>query len=435
MDLFDRIAGYEKEKEQLRGLRELLLNLEDYKQSGIRIPRGVLLYGEPGVGKTVMAKAIAQAPISCVELCSADCTKEDATDLVLETFEKARQAAPAVLLIDELDKITEESHEFFMEGNNRIMKILLQELDGQKDNSGVLVVATCNHFDRINPALLRSGRFDRLIRIGNPSLEDRKAIVHYYFSRVKLEKRIEEEYLAKITGGYTGAQLECVVNEAGILAMESKATVIEPDHIRTAMNRIAFRTLEGDVGEKAERMITATHEAGHALAALLLSPDKLTGASVIPHGRTRGFVRMRNTEECEILSAEDMEKDVVVSLAGAAAEQLVYGMSYLSSSEDFRKAFMMIHSMITDLGVYGLDLLCPARALHGEMPVSEDLIGRICAKRTELITRFSEQATTLLKDNEAAFRAIAEALTDRYSLSKEEIEDIYHSVCKDKQVA
>ena len=217
--------------------------------------------------------------------------------------------------------------------------------------------------------------------------------------------------------------------------MESKATVIEPDHIRTAMNRIAFRTLEGDVGEKAERMITATHEAGHALAALLLSPDKLTGASVIPHGRTRGFVRMRNTEECEILSAEDMEKDVVVSLAGAAAEQLVYGMSYLSSSEDFRKAFMMIHSMITDLGVYGLDLLCPARALHGEMPVSEDLIGRICAKRTELITRFSEQATTLLKDNEAAFRAIAEALTDRYSLSKEEIEDIYHSVCKDKQVA
>ena len=435
MDSFDRIAGYEKEKEQLRSLRELLLHLDDYKKSGIRIPRGVLLYGEPGVGKTVMAKAIAEAPISCVELCSADCTKEDAADLVLKTFERARQAAPAVLLIDELDKITEESREFFMEGNNRIMKILLQELDGQKDNSGVLVVATCNHFQQINPALLRSGRFDRLIQIGNPSLKDRKAIVHYYFSKVKLEKHIEEDYLAKITGGYTGAQLECAINEAGILAMESNASAIELEHIRTAMNRISFQTLEGNIGEKKDRMITATHEAGHALVALLLSPDKLTGASVIPHGRTRGYVRMRYSEEAEILSADDMEKDVIVSLAGAAAEQLVYGTNYLSSTDDFRKAFFMTHSMITDLGVYGLDLLCPDRAVRGEIMISQELVDRICSKRAELINRFSERALALLKENEEAFHAIAEALTDRYTLSKEEIEEIYNNVCKDKQVA
>ncbi len=435
MNNFDRIAGYEKEKEQLRGLRELLLHLDDYKKSGIRIPRGVLLYGAPGVGKTVMAKAIAEAPIACVELCSADCTREDAADKVLETFEKARNAAPAVLLIDELDKITEESHEFYMEGNDRIMKILLQELDGQKDNSGVLVVATCNHFENINPALLRSGRFDRLIQIGNPSMEDRKAIIQYYFSKVKLEKHMEEDYLAKITGGYSGAQLECVINEAGILAMESKASAIEPEHIRTAMNRIAFRTLEGDVGEKKERMITATHEAGHALAALLLSPDKLTGASVIPHGKTRGFVRMRYTEENEILSAEDMEKQVTVSLAGAAAEQMIYGTNFLSSSEDFGKAIATVHTMITDMGVYGLDLLWPERTVRREIPVSKETADRICAKRTELIQKFSDRATALLEENKAVFLAIAEALCERYSLSKEEIEDIYSDFHKMKSAA
>ena len=144
---------------------------------------------------------------------------------------------------------------------------------------------------------------------------------------------------------------------------------------------------------------------------------------------------MRYSEDTEILSAEDMEKEVVVSLAGAAAEQLVYGTSYLSSTEDFRKAFLMTHSMITELGVYGLDLLCPDRAVRGEIMISQELVDRICSKRAELINRFSERALALLKENEEGFRAIAEALTDRYSLSKEEIEEIYHSVYKDKQVA
>ena len=144
---------------------------------------------------------------------------------------------------------------------------------------------------------------------------------------------------------------------------------------------------------------------------------------------------MRYTEENEILSAEDMEKQVTVSLAGAAAEQMIYGTNFLSSSEDFGKAIATVHTMITDMGVYGLDLLWPERTVRREIPVSKETADRICAKRTELIQKFSDRATALLEENKAVFLAIAEALCERYSPSKEEIEDIYSDFHKMKSAA
>ena len=132
---FEHIAGYHKEKSELIGLRNLLTNVENFRKSGVRMPRGVLLYGAPGVGKTVMAKSIATEGIACVELRSADCTRDDSEDYVLSAFEEAREKAPCVLLIDELDKIAESNEHYYMEGNDRIMKVLLQELDGQKDKT------------------------------------------------------------------------------------------------------------------------------------------------------------------------------------------------------------------------------------------------------------------------------------------------------------
>ena len=171
MEPFDNIAGYSQIKEVLVKLRKMLLNLEDFDRAGLRLPRGVLLYGAPGVGKTIMARAIGADPLRRIELCSAACTKEDAADAIVKAFEQARNNTPSVLLIDEIDKIAESSADFYMEGNDNIMKILLQELDGEK-NKGVLIIATCNDYERMNSALIRSGRFDRIIRIPDPDLGD-----------------------------------------------------------------------------------------------------------------------------------------------------------------------------------------------------------------------------------------------------------------------
>ena len=220
MSNFEHIAGYQNEKSELLGLRNILLNLNKLRESGIRMPRGVLLYGDPGVGKTVMARAIATEGVSLVELRAADCTKDTSEDFVISAFDRARAQEPCILLIDELDKIADYSDKYYKSENDRIMKVLLQELDGRKDNSGIIVVATCNNYSMLNPALLRSGRFDRIIEIGKPSLQDRIEIIRYYLSKINLEKRIDEEYFAKITAGYSGARLECIINEAGLLAMQ-----------------------------------------------------------------------------------------------------------------------------------------------------------------------------------------------------------------------
>lgn len=171
---FDRIAGYEKEKTELLQLRKFLHNVDRYQEMGVRIPRGIILYGEPGVGKTVMARAIADEGIALIEVRAADCCEENTTEKLQTAFEQAKSHSPSVLLLDELDKIAGSSRFYYMEDNDTIHKVLLQELDKLAENDGVLVVATCNNIRSLGDALVRSGRFDRQLSVDVPGEKDRK---------------------------------------------------------------------------------------------------------------------------------------------------------------------------------------------------------------------------------------------------------------------
>ena len=343
-----KIAGYEKEVAQLEQLKDFLHNAGKYADCGVHIPKGVLLYGYPGVGKTVMAKSIADENINIIELRAADCTRDNSEEFIQEAFAQAKKMKPCLLLIDEFDKIAGLRDEYYIAMNDKAMKILLQELDSLKDENGVLVVATCNDIRRLGPALVRSGRFDRIFEIGLPSLDDRKKILSLYFDRIKMPKNLDVDYVARVTSGYSGAQLECLVNESGILAIERKRSDIDFDCFQTAMNRLAFHGVEGEIKDS-EKHLVAVHEAGHAIVALYLKPDKVSTATIIPQGQSRGHTRMIYDDEICCSENNDGIDDVAIALGGRVAEIIFLTFSCVSFniSTRFATTFSPCESEIT----------------------------------------------------------------------------------------
>ena len=347
---FNKISGYETEKKELNNLRNMLRHAEDYRQKGIRIPKGVVLFGQPGVGKSVMARAMAGKGIYLIELRAGDCCGEDIGDLIRNAFEKAKANAPAILLLDEMDKLAGTSGAFFMEGNDEIRKILLQEMDRLDPSDTVLAVATCNDIKSIGEALLRPGRFDRIIQIDPPDEQTREKILKHYFSQIHIPLKTNIDYIARITRGYTGAMLECLVNEAAILCTESNEEGITDTAIKTVMNRMTFAGYEKDASlDETELKRIAIHEAGHAIVAMLECPEYLQGASITPQGGSGGHIELI-AEEKVLPSVNQYEKEIKVLLAGRIAERVITGNLGIGAENDLGKAASKLVYLIINQG-------------------------------------------------------------------------------------
>lgn len=414
---FDCVAGYEKEKTELLQLRKFLHNVEKYREMGVRIPRGIILYGEPGVGKTVMARAIADDGIALIEVRAADCCEDNTTEKLQIAFEQAKLQSPSVLLLDELDKIAGISHFYYMEGNDTIRKVLLQELDKLAENDGVLVVGTCNDICSLGDALVRSGRFDRQLSVEVPCERDRKKILAQYFGKLKIETAFDFGYLARVTPGYTGAELECIANEAGIAAMEKKKQSIGLDDVRKVMNRLAFHGQEEKNNAKSSRII-AVHEAGHALVAAILAPDCVYGASILAQGETNGHIKFV-CNDGEPVSVKSEEDTVTVLLAGFVAEREILGKIYLGSSCDLGRARDKIRNLLTRYGAYGYEYLTDVRMRVG--PGMETASAIVEQKIAEIMQKLDERAAEILNDKRSKLEKIADALQKKLVLSREEL--------------
>ena len=430
------IVGYEKEKREIANLHDMLQNSNMYRHYGVRIPRGLALYGEPGVGKTVLARSIAGGGINLVELRSADCCEEDAPEAIKNVFEEARKTAPSVILLDELDKIAGTSQRFFMESNDAVKKTLLQELDALSEEDDILVVATCNDTEVLGDALLRPGRFDRQLHIDLPDEETREQILEEYFARLKVEKEIDLKYLAKLTHGYTGAKLECLANEAGIMAMEKPFPSVDMNDIRVIMNKFAFGSNEkspfSDIDDLRK---IAIHEAGHALVAMLLAPNSIHGASVLPQGESAGHIQFINSEN-GVTSVKDIENEITVLLAGHVAERMILGEYLAGACSDISKAATRLQFLVTGCAAYGYD----ATPFSVHTRLREDIVSNDikCSANTLLIKKmeeFDRFAELLIGKAYSVFEALVGNLMEKQTLTREELFEILIKYGTDLQVA
>lgn len=415
------IVGYEKEQEEIRQLREMLKNAERYRDYGVRIPRGIVLYGEPGVGKTVLAKSLAADGISLIELRAANCCEDDAVKELKEVFEKAKQATPSVILLDELDKIAGTSDRFMMEMNDNIKKTLLQELDSLSNEDNVLVVATCNDTDSLGSALLRPGRFDRQLHIEAPDEETRKLIIKEYFGRLKVKADLNFDYLSRITYGYTGAKIECLANEAGIMAMDKPEPSVDLSDIRVIMNKFAF----GSNAKKPSDDLTklrnvAVHEAGHALVALKLAPDCLFGASILPQGESCGHIQFINPDE-GVGTVSEIENEAAVLLGGHIAERVVLGEYLTGADSDMRGAVGRIHYLAVSQAAYGYAGATLGTNMRSSDTISEKLKESVCDTILKKLNDIDGMVEKLISENLELHSKIVKALMEKQTLSRDEL--------------
>ena len=408
-DGFEGIAGYEKEKKELLKLRSFLHDAKRYRDAGVRVPKAILLYGHPGVGKTVMVRAIADGGISTVELRAADCCGDDAAEKVVKAFAEAREKAPCVLLLDELDKIAGlglgHDHE-----ESIINRVLLQELDRLPGGEGVLVAATCNDVRALGSALARSGRFDRMLRIGRPSEQDRKEILSLYLNRISIPNKADVSYLARLTSGKTCADIQRIVNEAGLIAMAKEDPVITLGDVCSVMNRLSLHGAEKDGAVRRE---TAVHEAGHALAGLILEPDSVYGASAISQGDSEGRTSIISPEDTSATLGRQAENRIAIALAGRVAEREILGVVSMGCADDLQSAMMIAIILLQKLGAYGYEYLSGSE----DNPVPAATM----EKAAEILNAQDGRVAAIIRENRDTVAAIADALQERGALSRDEL--------------
>ena len=414
------IVGYEAEKREMAKLREMLGSAAKFREMGIRLPRGVILCGEPGVGKTVLAQSIAGDGIKLYELKAASCCCDDAASAVKDIFKLAKSNTPCVILLDEIDKIAGASGSFISRTNDFVNKTLLQELDALPADTEILVVATCNEKDSLGPALTRSGRFDRIINIPKPDKNTRQKILEMYFSRIMIEKELNYEYLARTTAGLSGAALECVANESAIRAFENKHDVITVSDVQEVIDKMSFGT-EAKAGNRNEENLrkVAVHEAGHCLAALMLYPDAVEGITILQRGNSGGHVSLCFPED-KATSVDDCENLITVALAGHVAERVILGTYFLGSSSDLQQAALMLKRLIIEEGVYGYEYIEAADAVTRAF-VKATSTKDISKLQNEILTRLDKKAADLISENQKLFELIVNAVMERQSLSRDEI--------------
>jgi len=356
---FDDVAGADEEKEELKEIVDFLRDNKKYTEIGARIPKGVLLLGPPGTGKTLLARAVAgEAKVPFFSISGSDFVEMFVgvgASRVRDLFEQAKKNAPAIIFIDEIDAVGRQrgaglggSHD----EREQTLNQLLVEMDGFEDNDSVIVMAATNRRDILDPALLRPGRFDRQILVGYPDVKGREAILKVHTRNKPLAPDVDLETIAKSTVGFTGADLENLVNEASLLAARKNKKAITKDELEEASIKVvAGPEKKSKVITEDEKKLTAYHEGGHALCTYYSkSQDKVHQVSIIPRGQAGGFTMSLPVKDKSYVSKNEMYENIVVLLGGRVAEKLILDDISTGASNDLERATSTARNMVTRYG-------------------------------------------------------------------------------------
>ncbi|MGL5205762.1 MAG: ATP-dependent zinc metalloprotease FtsH [Metamycoplasmataceae bacterium] len=442
---FSDIAGNIEVKEEVSELVDYLKNPKKYSNAGARIPKGILLGGPPGTGKTLVAKATAGEANVPFYFISASNFVEMFVGVgakrVREMFKEARKNSPAIIFIDELDAVGRSRGAGMGGGNDereQTLNQLLVEMDGITENGGLLVMAATNRPDVLDPALLRPGRFDRIITVGLPDIKEREAILRLHAKGKRMDKSISFRGIAKRTPGYSGAQLENVINEASLLSVRENTGVITIEQIDEAIDRVMSGPAKKNrTISKEELEMVAYHEAGHAVVGLKIpGGNKVQKITIIPRGEAGGYNLMIPEKEKYYSSKSDLEASIKSFMGGRAAEEIIYGKESISNgaSDDISKATEIARRMVTEWGMS--ETLGPIKY---EEATGSPFLGRDYGKNksfsdsvaleidTEIrgiIEAAQKVAYEVIKDNMTLLELIKTSLLENETIVSEEIEYI-----------
>ena len=428
---FEDVAGVDEARAELTETIEFLRNPERFSRLGGRVPRGILLYGPPGTGKTLLARAAAKEAGVAFLAASGSSFQEKFAGLgaarVRHLFAKGRKLSPCIIFIDEIDALGRQrgrGGDSASADQDQTLNQLLVEMDGFDQSTAVVVIASTNRPDILDKALTRPGRFDREIAVNLADVSGREAILKVHARNLKLEEGLDLQWIARVTPGFSGAELANLMNEAAIAATRDDAEAVARKHVEIARDRILMGAeRQGFMMDEDERYATAVHEAGHVAVGLAVeNGDPIHKVSILPRGRALGVTQSLPERDRFMKKREYLEDQIALLLGGRAAEQVLLSTMTAGASNDIERAVEIARAMVSE---FGMSRLGPIHLGQPDSPHSQSLLDKVEEATNELINSQLERACAIVDAERESIGRLVEMLMERDTLDAEEIQSCF----------